>query len=185
MNKTSANRRNSMEVVFLKLMKLFLAISLSFSLTGVLCAENWTIPVDDYGHVPADINLVGIDVLDSTGTSVFGSTTPCLLYGVIVTSDVAGNYITLRDSNTLNSTSDIKMVLNPFTIITTSNTALTGGQVLFMTQQTFPAPIIFRNGLSANLNLTPTAGGRWHLMIRPRILNSTPGRETAYPALGN
>lgn len=125
-------------------------------------AENYVIPFDNNGNIPAEIELVGADVFVDTGLAAIGSTTPVMLYGYSVSSDAVSNYAMLRDTSTLNLTSNIKLLLYPDSYATSAAQTTTSR---------LPMPVIFRNGLSINLNsvvvgATGTTKGRWMFYVR-------------------
>lgn len=124
-------------------------------------AENYVIPIDNQGATPNDIDLVGVDVFVDTGLAAIGSTTPMVLYGYSVSSDAVTNFAMLRDSNTLNTTSNIKLTLYPDAYSSSGAQTVTAK---------LPQPILFRNGLSINLNAVVTGAsttkGRWMFYVR-------------------
>lgn len=142
-------------------------------------AEDFTIPVDNQGHVPAHIDLIGADVFVATGTAVFGTTRPVTLYGYSVSSDTLSNFATLRDTLNINATDFIKLTLfkdascyNDYQLNFASGTLLTCHSKL-------PVPVIFRNGISINLNanvqgvdVDGTSRGRWMFYFRYNDIGS-------------
>ena len=144
-----------------KLLTSFAALVLAGSCASLCLAENYTIPFDRNGNIPSDINLIGADVFVDTGISAIGSTSPVVLYGYSVSSDAVTNFAMLRDSNTLNTTSNIKLTLYPDAY------ASSGAQTI---TAKLPVPVIFRNGLSINLNSAVNgvgaARGRWMFYVR-------------------
>lgn len=160
------------EVFLLKTLRFLFVIAVLTSLAGFVKAEQYLIPADSNGSIPGDVSLVGVDVIDSTGTQVYGTTTPVVLYGVCTSSIAVTAYATLRDSDTLNSSSDIKMQVYP------SGLTVAGNVQTLCT--TFPAPVIFRNGMS--ISLSAAAGGgsnRWMFFIRRRVIGSARGLDTS------
>lgn len=140
-------------------------------LGGSLHAESYTIPFDNNGNIPQDMTLIGGDVFVATSTIAMGSTSPVVLYGYSVSSDAVTNFAMLRDSATINSTSNIKLTLYP------DATASSAAQTL---TRTLPIPVIFRNGLSINLNAAVTGAsttkGRWMFYVRYLREGSVPGK---------
>ena len=156
-------------------------VGLVLALPKFVMAERYLIPQDSHGNIPSDANLVGVDVIDSTSTVNTGLTSPVLLYWVMVSSDAATNYATLRDSATLNSTSNVKLTVYPNN---TSGTSLASGSVIM----NFNPPVIFRNGLSITLNAAPAGGGalgRWHFGIRRRVIGNANGQDTSFADTGS
>lgn len=155
-----------------KLMKVALACVSVALLSFTARAEQYVIPFDNNGNLPGDINMVGGDVFVDTGLAPIGSTSPIALYGYSVSSDAVTNFAMLRDSATLNTTSNIKMTLYP-DIYSTS-----GAQTNTVR---FPIPILFRNGLSINLNAVVTGAtgtkGRWMFYVRYLKEGSVPGKK--------
>lgn len=131
-------------------------MGLVLALGVVAYAANYVIPQSLNGNAPGDANLLGVDVIDSTGTRTYGLTAPCYLHWVLVSSDTASNYASIRDTDTLNTSSDIKL-----TVTTAAN--VSGAPALI----TFNPPVIFRNGMSINLALATT--GRWMFGYRRRL----------------
>lgn len=135
------------------LMKLVVMI---VGLSAFSQAANYVIPAGLNGNAPADADLLGVDVIDSTGTQIYGLAAPVYLHWVAVSSETQSNYATLRDSATLNGTSDIAL-----TITTGAN--LTSGTTML----TFNPPVIFRNGIAIKLSAATT--GRWMFGVRRRL----------------
>lgn len=164
--------------------KLIKAVLVAFALAVVprfALAEEYLIPQDANGNIPGDANQYGCDVIDSTSTVGTGLTTPVLLYWVMVSSDAVTNYATLRDTNTINATSNVKMTVFPNgnggTSITASSTIIP-----------FNPPVIFRNGISIHLNAAPAGSatqGRWHFCVRRRSIGSSRGVDTAFSDTGS
>lgn len=148
-----------MEVVDLKtLLKSVAVLGLFLVLGSWAQAANYAIPPDLNGNKPGDANLVGVDVIDSTGTQNYGLLAPCYLHWVLVSSATPAEVAVLRDTDTFNSTSDIKLTL---TTPTSSN------GTLVPTLLTLNPPALFRNGLS--IKLSQAAQGRWMFGVRRRI----------------
>ena len=147
-------------------------------------AEYYTIGVDANGEYPGSVDLVGADVIDATSTVNYGLTTPVILYGVVVSSDAATNFATLRDTDTLNTTSNIKMTLYPNN---SGGTSLASATSVLM----LPAPVIFRNGISITLNAAPAGSsgtlsiGRWHFIVRRRNIGNARGQDVAFSDTAN
>lgn len=133
-----------------KLLKVIGLLTLS---CGVYAAD-YIIPQANNGQTPADANLVGVDVITATGTgNNYGITAPVFLHWVFISSVAAvGDFITLRDSGTLNSTSAKKLTIVPYVSTSTA-----------ISFWTFNPPIIFRNGMSITLN---AVNGRWNFGYR-------------------
>jgi len=163
-------------VFFLKaLLKVFAVAAFITLVTKPLMAEQYIIPQDSVGQIPGDISLVGVDVIDATGTRNYGITSPVILYGVCVSSDVVTNYAQLRDTDTLNSTSDIAMTVFP------DGQSTNAAQTLCTR---LPAPVIFRNGLSITLGnaVGSTTKGRWQFFVRRRLIGNARGTDTSFSA---
>lgn len=170
-----------------KLLKLAV-FALAFSVIPRLAmAEDYIIPKDAEGITPGSIDLVGVDVISSTNTTGFGVGSPVILYWIAVSSDSLSNFATLRDSATINTSSYAKLVIFPSMDNTLSQTGITTSTGTIITR--FPAPVIFRNGLSIHLGNTPlgsagTAGvqstrGKWMFGIRRRSIGNIRG-DTAF-----
>jgi len=159
-------------IVLKKLLQTVAAFSVLFVLGSSAHAATYGIPLDLNGRLPSDANLVGVDVIDSTAaapTVPYGIAAPCFLHWVAISSAALAEVAVLRDTDTLNSTSDIKMTL----VTKASGTGVTT-EIL-----TFNPPIIFRNGLSIKLNVNAT--GRWMFGYRRRLDNDI----STDPAVGN
>lgn len=168
-----SNNKNKEDSLLKTILKVLFGLSLAF-LSSHAMAENYRIPTDADGRIPGDTNMVGADVIDSTGTAGnYGITEPVVLYGVCTSSIATTAYATFRDSATLNSTSDVKMVFYPNGITVAGNV-----QTLCTT---LPAPVIFRNGMS--VTLSAAAGGgpntRWMFIYRRRLTGNVSGRDVA------
>lgn len=138
-------------------MKAVAVLSLMVGFASLASAANYSIPQSLNGKEPGDADLLGVDVIDSTGsTTNYGLAAPCYLHWVAISSAAASEFATLRDTDTLNSTSDIKLTL------TTIVSSITSTQVI-----TFNPPVIFRNGMSIKLN--QNALGRWMFGYRRRL----------------
>lgn len=164
--------------------RLFKAVLLAFTLAAIprfVMAEAYIIPQDSFGNVPSDANQAGVDVIDTTMTFRTGLTTPVMLYWVMVSSDVVGNSAVLRDTDTLNTTSNVKMTVFP---CSNGGTSLTAASTICQ----FNPPVLFRNGISINLIATPagsaaqtgTVPGRWHFGIRRRMIGNARGVDTSF-----
>lgn len=156
--------------------RLFKAVLLVLAFAVVprfVMAEAYIIPQDSDGRIPGNANQVGCDVIDATSTINYGLTTPVALYWIMTSSDVAGNYATLRDTDTLNTTSNVKML---------AYANGTGGTSVYAasTLMPFPVPVIFRNGISIKLNQAPLTGGRWHFCVGRRSIGNARGLDTSF-----
>lgn len=130
-------------------------------------AEQYLIPQDGNGNVPSDISLLGADVFVATAATAIGSTRPVTVYGYSISSDVITNYAFLRDSNTLNTTSNIKLALGwdaqcGDRIANVSSASTQSCHVKL------PVPVIFRNGLSINLATIISGSAHTGAQARPR-----------------
>ena len=86
------------------------------------------------------------------------------VYGVVIGSPtaLASEFLVLRDSNTANTTS------SSFTVVTAQSNGVAQSTVGATVIQTFPRPIQFLNGLSANMPLPgPGVGEVWTILYRP------------------
>lgn len=156
---------------YLKALMVLACVSFSHSFAR---AESYVIPFDNNGNMPGAIELVGGDVFVATGTAAIGSTTPVILFGYTVSSDVVTNQAILRDSNTLNTSSNAKLVL-----YVDANCGTVGVQSC---TTKLPIPVIFRNGLSINLSAasagrTGGGNGRWQFYVRYLNEGSVSGKK--------
>lgn len=135
---------------------LFKTMAVLFAFAFSVEAANYGIPLDLNGRLPGDADLVGVDVIDATGTQNYGLTAPGFLHWVAVSSANYVETVVLRDTDTLNATSDVKMTLISTTF---SPTAVFS----------FNPPAIFRNGISIKLN--QASNGRWMFGYRRRFDN--------------
>lgn len=149
-----------------KLFKVTAVLAFMFAFAHKADAALFGIPRDLNGNLPADGSLVGVDVIDSTGTQNYGLEAPCLLHWVAISSAAGSTFALLRDTGTLNSTSDIKMEISAV-----ANT--TGSVVMY----TFDPPAIFRNGLSITLNEATV--GRFMFGVRRLLDTSRNAHQTA------
>lgn len=138
------------------LLKTAAALTLVVAFAYEAMAASYGIPLDLNGRLPGDANLVGVDVIDSTGTQNYGLGAPGYLHWIAVSSATFVEVAVLRDTDTLNATSDIKMTVVSTTFSPTS---------VF----TFNPPVIFRNGIS--IKLLQASGGRWMFGYRRRFDN--------------
>jgi hypothetical protein len=86
------------------------------------------------------------------------------VFGVIISSTpnlTQGIYVVLRDSNTANTTSSSFTEVGVQPNGTTQ--VLPGSTIV----QTFPRPIQYTNGLSANMTATPQNNEVWTILYRP------------------
>lgn len=152
------------------LLKVTAFLAVLFALANTADAAWYNIPADINGRVPGDASLVGVDVIDSTGsTTNYGLAAPCFLHWIAISSSAVSTYAVLRDSGTLNATSDIAMVVNS-----------SGNQGAALQVLNFDPPVIFRNGLSIRLNENMTGSGRWMFGVR-RLRDGT---RNAHPTAG-
>lgn len=152
--------------------KFLIAFAFLASLAVTVRAENYTIPVDNNGFPPSDVNLAGVDVIDATGTRAYGITTPGVLYWVYFSSTNASLVVTTRDSDTLNTSSHANLTLK---------IAATGGTTAG-TMVTLSPPVIFRNGMSVLLSEAVLGTGRVSFGFRRRNIGNMPGKDVAVSA---
>lgn len=151
-------------------------------------AEEYIIPRDADSVIPGTVDMVGVDVISSTNTTGFGVGSPVLLYWIAVSSDALANFATLRDSATINTSSYAKLVIFPSMDNTLSQTGITTSTGTVITR--FPAPVLFRNGLSIHLGAVPlgSAGtpgvqstrGKWMFGIRRRSIGNARGTDVPF-----
>ena len=157
--------------------RLFKAVLVAFTLAVIprfVMTEAYIIPQDANGNIPGDASQQGVDVIDSTAALVNGGlNTPVCLHWVIVSSDVVTNYAVLRDSDTSNTTSNIKMTL--YANNTGGTSLATASQVMIIN----PCAI-FRNGIQIHLNQNTSAGGRWQFGVRRRSIGNARGVDTSF-----
>jgi hypothetical protein len=123
-------------------------------------------PKDANGSTLPTIDFVGAETCrltsaDSTnGKSC--SATPAVVYGVLVSSDSATNYMVFRDSATANTSSTVKFVL-------WNDDQNADEDVTKTLIHRFPVPVKFSNGISANVNAAISAGTQsdWIVIYRP------------------
>ena len=137
--------------------KLILSTIGVFLCMSISLADDYTIPIDKRNMNPGDVNLVGVDsyyINVSTIAVMITSTTytnerggvnplpylqPCIVYGILISSSDSSQYLVLRDTNIPNITSTAKCQ-NIY------------ADAIAPTIVTFPAPVKFYNGCSANLS---------------------------------
>ncbi len=149
--------------------KLFL-VTVLFAMVGIgysatVKSDDYQIPIDNQGKLPADINLVGVDkhmiggsttgqVAKNASVTTAVSTTsanPCLLYGITVISTGStytsgytpgSSYVVIRDTHVVNTSTDPSFVIMFSTAQSVSGAA--DGQTFTWTP---PAPIKFNYGI--------------------------------------
>lgn len=169
-------------------MKTLLKAAVAFACVSLLSfpvkAENYDIPKDNEGNIPADINLVGCDVFTATAATAMGSTRPVTVYGYSVTSEAITNFAFLRDSSTLNTTSNIKLALG-WDAQCLDKIANTSSASQVSCHVRLPVPVIFRNGISINLATIIGGSGhtgaqarpRWMFYVRYNDIGVVPGKK--------
>ncbi len=147
------------------LLTLISLVGMTVSYTATVESDDYNIPVDNQGKFPADVNLVGVDkhVIGATATgsvaknasvtTLVSTTTanPCLLYGLIISSnistgyDASSDYVVIRDTYVVNTTQNEDFVI----MFSSSNSKVSGSD----SGQTWtwypPAPIKFNYGICA------------------------------------
>lgn len=166
-----------------KLTKAALALACVAFLSLSARAENYFIPQDNNGNIPGDINLIGADVFTASGTAVFGSTRPVILYGYSISSDTWNNFAVLRDTNFPNTSSAVKLALyRDAQCLDTMSNSSSFTTVTCNTR--LPVPVLFRNGIAIELRnnvngVTGGAGakGRWMFYFRYTDIGGTQGKK--------
>lgn len=146
-----------MKKAFLFLLSV-IAVSLSY---GAVEA-----PRDTKGDTLNTIDWVGalpcrIDSSTGTNAVLCGSAnTRNVVYGVIVTSVTATNFIVLRDTNTANTSST-----KALSLLADNEHEDEGVATSMMVK--FPVPMLFTNGISINASVAPAGEGSWTILYRP------------------
>lgn len=165
------------------------------TLVGLIAANSWAVnaPTDSRGDSLGTIDFVGanlcnIDASTGTATVVCNSSITnvgislgrAIVYGVIISSIPQADFLVLKDTTGVGSTglyrgTQSELASNASTVAIVSNFfavigATVGTQPPFPLTQfvKFPVPLQFKNGITANVNTAPAAGGvsRWTILYR-------------------
>lgn len=143
--------------------KLFLFLFTTLALSAVHATVN--APTDRQGRALSTIDFVGaipcrIDSSTATNAVLCGSAGRNIVYGVIVTSVAATNFLVFRDSATANTSSGISVSL-----LAETGSEDEGAATTLIHE--FPVPIRFLNGISVNNTGTLVGEGSWTILYRP------------------